>query len=350
MKRLIALALAVMLLTCAHAEEPPPEEFSAEETMAFVEALFAAATGADLETETALRKELTAEELAERNAANALYRETTRIWLMEAFGYVPEPPEADENAAEGPDRADAYECFSENPAARGYIELMADHGASGEEACMQLTREICDKWLAEVDHAALFEMNADYALWLYAPGTQIDYPVVRGSDNKYYLKRLFNGEKNSAGTLFIDYRNLPDLQDPNTLIYGHHMRNDSMFGTLTEYEQQAYFEANPYMLAMNGEGVFLLELIAGYTTTKNDHCYDIAISDAQDMLEFVEAAAEKSDFDAAAEVLPSDRLVTLSTCAYSFENARYIVIAKITPITVYGEETAGEDETTLNGG
>ena len=325
-----------MFCFSACAEQPAVEEFSQEETRALVEALFAAAAGTTYEYEAELREDMTDEQLLERNAENALYREMTRQWLLEAFGFEPEPAddEVEEEPAEPEWTAeDGYACFQENEYGCAYLALLSGYGADSPEACMDVTRQIIGAWLKEIDHAALAEMNGDYALWLFSPATQIDYPVVRGSDNKYYLKRLFNGEKNSAGTLFIDYRNLADLQDPNTLIYGHHMRNDSMFGALTDYEEQAYYEAHPYMLAMNGSGIYLLEIFAGYTTTKYDHCYDIAISDENDLMEFVTEAAEKSDFAADTEVEKTVRLVTLSTCAYAFENARYIVIAKAVPIS-----------------
>lgn len=352
MKRLCAAFFALLLFVPAFAAEPEEQVYTQEETKIFVEALFAAAVGVDYEQEAGLRAEMTEEQILERNAENALYRQQTRPWLMEAFGYEPEElPESDE-LSESVDpvwtSADSFACFSENEYGVEYLSLLSTYGAEGAEACMTLTREICSAWLAEVDHAKLSEMNDDYALWLYAPKTQIDYPVVLGSDNKYYLKRLFNGEKNSAGTLFIDYRNLPDLQDPNTLIYGHHMRNDSMFGTLTDYEEQAYFEAHPYLLATNGKEIYLLEVIAGYTTTKNDHCYDIAISDENDMMNFLNTAAEKSDFQAGVDVELSDRLVTLSTCAYAFENARYILIARAVPVTLCMQEIAEETDTTNN--
>ena len=195
-----------------------------------------------------------------------------------------------------------------------------------------MTRQLCRAWMAEVDHEALAAMNGDYACWLYAPGTQIDYPVVHGEDNSRYLSTLFNGEKNASGTLFIDYRNLADFADPNTLIYGHHMRNDSMFGQINDYQEQAFYAAHPYMLVMSGKEIAVIEVLAGYTTSSSDHCYDIAISDEEDMEAFVETARGKSDFTSGVEVSGSDRLVTLSTCAYAFENARYIVIGRLATV------------------
>ena len=85
----------------------------------------------------------------------------------------------------------------------------------------------------------LRDINPDVCGWLTLDGTAIDYPVVQAEDNAKYLHRLFNGAYNACGTLFIDYRNLPEFQDPNTLIYGHHMRNGSMFKSITYYAEQS---------------------------------------------------------------------------------------------------------------
>ena len=91
-----------------------------------------------------------------------------------------------------------------------------------------------------------------------------------------------------------------------------------------------------YHCHLSPKEIAVVELFAGYTTSRDDHCYDIAISDSDDMLAFVNAATAKSDFASGAEVLPGDRLVTLSTCAYVFENARYIAIGRL--VTAWTEE------------
>ena len=187
----------------------------------------------------------------------------------------------------------------------------------------------CQRWLGEIDHAELEQINPDYACWLYCPDSPIDYPVVQGADNSRYLHRLFNGERNACGTLFIDCRNLTDFQDPNTLIYGHHMRNGSMFKAITYYEDQLWFDSHPYMLLISGRETAVLELFAGCTASKRDPCYEIALSDGDDLLALAAALREKSDFASGVEIRPGDRLVTLSTCAYAFEGARYIAVGRI---------------------
>ena len=342
MKRILALLLALCLLPAAFAESTPEPTLAPEvvETIhAVVDGLFAACTGATFETEAEARKDLTDEELTARTEQNREYREITLPWLTAALTWVDETVEPTPGTSPTPQPEatpepewtieDSFAAFALNEQGAAYLDLLSTLGGSDIETCMSITREALALWLQEIDSEKLTEINPDYNCWIYAPGTQIDYPIVHGADNSYYLHRLFDGTWNSAGTLFMDYRNLPDFLDPNTLVYGHHVRNDSMFGSLTEYADQAYFDSHPYMLLIFEGELGLLQLFAGYTTSKHDHCYDIAISDAEDMRAFVAEALSKSDFAAPIEILPSDHLVTLSTCAYAFENARYITIGKL---------------------
>ena len=367
MRRACALLLALLLTMGAAAAEtaettltPTATPMPPEEVRMVMDALFAAVTGTDVESERLARRELTEEEALLRNEERALYRAKTMAWLTEAI----RPEEAQTEEAAEPSQtpsptptavptptptpspapsdvpspeptevvwtaADGYEAMTGNDWGQAYFGLLRTMGAEDMESCMALTKEICAQWMAEIDHEKLTALNEDYAFWIFAPDTQIDYPVVQCEDNSYYLKRMFNREKNSAGTLFVDYRNLPNFQDPNTLIYGHHMRNDSMFGTLTDYVDQAYFEAHPFLIIMSGEEIAILELFAGYTTNDKDHCYDIAISDENDMRAFLNEAARKTNFLSGVQAQPFDRLVTLSTCAYAFEDARYIVLGRL---------------------
>lgn len=351
-RRIFCLTLAAMLMVCALAEgfEQAEQDEEAimppEQAHEIVEALFAAAAGTDADAEKAAREGLNEEETAERNRNNAQYRARTLEWLKAAFaGDEAEPesvatPEHEAANAVQWTYADGYAAFSEREQGKAFLKILAGMGALDMDSALEVTRSACWAWMSEIDGAALAEMNPDYSCWLYCPGSPIDYPVVRGEDNKYYLHRLFNGEYNACGTLFIDYRNLPDFQDPNTLIYGHHMRNGSMFKTITYYAEQCYYEAHPFMLLIAPGETAIVEMFAGYTTDKRDHCYDIAISDDEDMQAFVAEASEKSDFISEVEVGPGDRLVTLSTCAYAFENARYIAIGRLNTAWMAPQDTA----------
>ena len=87
-----------------------------------------------------------------------------------------------------------------------------------------------------MDFAPLQERSPNIKGWLFAEGTNVDYPVVQTDNNDYYLTHLYNGEANASGALFLDYRNNGLFMDQNTVIYGHHMQNGSMFGSLNLYK------------------------------------------------------------------------------------------------------------------
>ncbi len=307
------------------------------EVHAMVEALFTAAAGAAEREELALWKGLKTQSARdERSAENAAYRVRTLPWLMQAFA-PGNPPQAGKESLPTevafPELAASMEALRGNPQGQAYLAMAASFGASDAEGCMAVTQAIVQRWLAEIDHEQLAGINGDYQFWLYGAGTPIDYPVVQCGNNSYYMDRMFNRKANKAGTLFVDYRNLPDFADPNTLIYGHHMRDSSMFHSLTDYESRGFYDAHPWMLVVRADEILLVEIFAGYVTDGRDHCYDIAISDEEDMRAFAEAAREKSNFDAHVEIDCSrDHLVTLSTCAYNFENARYVVIGRLVTV------------------
>lgn len=338
-KRLAALLLTLLCLAPAAFAQEEEEDVPKN----VVDALFQAVAGTTKDIEEKARRKLEKEEIAERNALNAAYREQTRLWLIEALTpveeelAVPSPtptpaatPAPDETPQPVLDPEAVYNLFLTSVPGQAYVELMSALGYDGAEACMQGTKEYYEQWRATIDVEKLMTINDDYAAWIYLPGSMIDYPVVHGSDNEYYLDHLFNGGRNSCGTLFVDYRNLPHFQEANTLIYGHHMRNGSMFKAITYYARQAFFDANPYMLIIAPDSHFIVEILAAYTTDSSDHCYDFALSDYDDMREYIFKAKRKSNCETFVEVLPEDRLVTLSTCAYAFENARYIAIGKLT--------------------
>ena len=346
-KRWMAVLLAVMLCSVAQAE-PVTEEERFETAQTVMESLFEAVAGTDYETERAAKKGLRKEEKEVINEKNAAYREQTVLWLKEVLTpEEPEMPTVTPAPTETPEPEitpaptlcpeTVYHLMLTNAQGQAYIEMMGAMGYDGAEACLEGTKEWYEVWRSSIDVEMLREINEDYVAWISLPGTMLDYPVVQGEDNDYYLKRMFNGETNSCGTIFVDARNLPEFGDSNTLLYGHHMRNGSMFKAVSYYDEQEYFDAHPYMLILMPEAHYLVELIAGYTTDSSDHCYDIALSDFKDMNYYLTKAKQKSDFDSKVTVQEGDRLVTLSTCAYAFENARYIAIGKLTQLWEYKE-------------
>lgn len=183
--------------------------------------------------------------------------------------------------------------------------------------------------ILSIDFAALKKASPDIMGWLYCPHTVVSYPLVQGQDNSYYLTHLADGSLNRNGCLFIDYKNRHDLSDENTLIYGHNMASGKMFACLLSYTKQEYYEAHPVVYLVTEEKEYRLELFAGYTATVDSDAYTLRFSTKEDYAAWLVRLKEKSDFSSDVQVRENDRIVTLSTCAYSFENARYVVHGKL---------------------
>lgn len=107
-----------------------------------------------------------------------------------------------------------------------------------------------------VDFIKLKKRNKDIIAWLYCEDTQINYPVVQSADNEYYLRRLIDGTWAVAGTLFFDYRNSSDVSDWYTVIYGHNMHNDTMFGSLHKFSDADYLKKHPNMSLFTQSSIF----------------------------------------------------------------------------------------------
>lgn len=183
-----------------------------------------------------------------------------------------------------------------------------------------------------VDFDTLKEANDDVIGWLYCEDTPINYPVLQSDDNSYYLRRLVNGEWNIAGSLFMDYRNNLSNNDWNTVIYGHNMKNDSMFGTLPEYRNQDYYEQHPVMYFLTPEADYKIELIAGFVTPSDSALYDVYLSESY-RTSLYDELFKLSDFQANEYFFEKDvQLLTVSTCSYEYETARYVVVGVMNQI------------------
>ena len=201
----------------------------------------------------------------------------------------------------------------------------ADPVSEHETDTAQIPRETAP---IEVDFDVLLEKNEDIVGWLYSEDTPINLPVAQSSDNDYYLRRLIDGTGNNSGTLFVDYRNDRTFSDRNTIIYGHNMKNKEMFGTLPNYKEQSYFDEHPMMWLLTLDGDYKIELVAGYVTPTSSDVYSFEQSE-EDVLAMVQQAVEKSTFHTDLEINPGDRFLTLSTCSYEYDNARYVLIGRM---------------------
>ena len=121
-----------------------------------------------------------------------------------------------------------------------------------------------------VDFDVLRAQNPDVVGWLYCADTPVNYPIVQGSDNDFYLDHAFDGSEDAGGTLFFDCRNRLSPLDRNLLLYGHRMKDDSMFGSVIGYTEQDYLEAHPVLYLITEAQSYRVEVYACRTVSAND--------------------------------------------------------------------------------
>lgn len=182
-----------------------------------------------------------------------------------------------------------------------------------------------------IDFDALLADNEDVVGWIYCPDTPINYPVAQGEDNNEYLRHDLNGNYLVSGTIFVDYRNGPVGEDLNYVIYGHNMKNQTMFGTILKYKQQSYYDEHPVLYYLTPERDYKLEPIAGLVVSTEDMIYQTSL-EAEGFSAYMKTLTEKSGFKSSVEYSPGDTVVTLSTCSYEFDTARYVLVCKLTEI------------------
>lgn len=184
--------------------------------------------------------------------------------------------------------------------------------------------------------SGLYQINQDVVGWLSIEGTSLDYPVVQYSDNEYYHRLNFEGESNLHGVPYVDYS--VDLKAPsnNTIIYGHNVNNDDqMFNALINYQKVDYYKEHPIINFHTVYGERQYKIFAAFVANVNPehgevfqyHTFVDADSVA-DMQEFLYNVQVRSVLNTGVDVLPSDELLTLSTCTYEFDNARFVVVAR----------------------
>ena len=185
-----------------------------------------------------------------------------------------------------------------------------------------------------VDFNSLKGINPDVMAWIYIPGTHVNYPVVQGEDNEYYLNRLFTGKWNSAGAIFMDYRNEADLSDAHTIIYGHQMNNRTMFHDLKLYEDQEFYDEQPIGYLLTPQGTYLLEFFSGYVSSVDTNAWQLNFTEEGSFTSWLEDIQGRSAFTSDVKLREEDRVITLSTCSSAFENARFVLHARLVPAEI----------------
>lgn len=176
-----------------------------------------------------------------------------------------------------------------------------------------------------IDFDGLSDINSDIVAWIVIDDTKINYPVVRGRDNSKYLNHTFNGQYNTSGSIFMDFRNNSDFTDLNTIIYGHHIKNGSMFGELDKFKDQIFYDSHSDFMLYTKDKIYKCSVFSAYVTNSTSEAYRLDFNGVN-FLEYKNMLVEQSEI----ETYPSDvseNILTISTCDYTFNNARFVVHA-----------------------
>ncbi|MDW8802051.1 class B sortase [Clostridium sp. A1-XYC3] len=179
----------------------------------------------------------------------------------------------------------------------------------------------------------LLKVNKDAVGWLNINNTRINYPVVQGKDNEYYLNHNFEKESSNYGSIFVDYRN-KNLEnfvngEKNIIIYGHHMKDGTMFGDLKLYKDEKFFKDNQ-IISFNILGEqYKWQVFSAYVTGTDFNYIKTDFKDDVEVNEFLKSIKEKSLYVNDTTLNSKDVILTLSTCSYEFENARFVVHFKL---------------------
>lgn len=201
----------------------------------------------------------------------------------------------------------------------------SDNNSSGENDGQDQSKD--GDYVNSANEEQLKSINSDYKMWIQIENTNINYPVVQSSDNDYYLKHNFRKESNISGTVFVESANDID-NDKNIILYGHNMRNGTMFNNITNYKEESFFnEDNKISIIMNNT-LYEYEVFSVYVKNVSEVNLAIGFANEDEFINYAYNEAEESLYKKDVDFSAGDNLITLVTCSYEFTDARTIVVAR----------------------
>lgn len=227
-----------------------------------------------------------------------------------------------------------YKLYKYKEKAISKVEVMI-FTPSVVESEINLKRIVNEEILANEN--TLKEKNSDYRMWIKMNETNINYPVLQGEGNDFYLYSDFNGDYYYPGSIFIDYRN--DIENDNNLwIFGHNMADGSMFADLVKLKDETYFNENPEIILVKDGIQYIYEIFAVNVVPADGAEIVLDFDNKDDMNRYIERIKEESIFyrDIKAEDIVEEEgissLITMVTCSYEFDDARTLVSAALKPV------------------
>lgn len=181
-----------------------------------------------------------------------------------------------------------------------------------------------------VNFDELQKINPDVIGWVRLEHLEISYPIVQGRDNEYYLHHTFSGEENKCGCIFMEAENQPDFSDQNSFLYGHNMRDRSMFAKLNEFQKEETYRKNPEFFIYTPEGVGRYEIFSCYPAELNGDTFICQFASEEAYGEWQQKTAGQSLYDTGVKISPGQKTVTLMTCTPAGGRERFFVHGVLT--------------------
>ncbi|MCD7922848.1 MAG: class B sortase [Clostridiales bacterium] len=202
-----------------------------------------------------------------------------------------------------------------------------DEDSISDDAAVQ-----CFDWTAvSIDFEALKQINPDVVGWIRFDDTAavaVDYPILYAADNETYLRTDLYGSAHTAGSIFLEAANTPDFSDYYNIIYGHNMRNGSMFGTLKQYRRdESFYDSNPYFTIYTEETAYRYQIFAYEVVTDGSEIYTVGYEPDEAYQDLIDLICSQSMRDTGIVPEVTDRIVTLSTCTSVNDSERFVVHA-----------------------
>lgn len=183
----------------------------------------------------------------------------------------------------------------------------------------------------KIDFQRLAEINEEVIGWLIVDGTDISYPIVQHEDNAYYLNHLFTGEEHPAGSIFLDATNSADFSDQNSILYGHNMKDGSMFGQLDKFQEETFFHQYPSFRLLTPEKTYRVEVFSAYTALTQDEIWKKTFGE-NEFYNWTGKIANHSIIQTDIQFQENDRIMTLATCSEGGNDKRFVLVGKVAEV------------------
>lgn len=221
-----------------------------------------------------------------------------------------------------------YDYYNNHKVLNNLQDIYYQDGETEDEALFSSEKRIRSSF------DELRAINEDLVGWITIPDTKIDYPILQSDNNEAYLKTNFYGDRSIAGSIFMDFRNEITMNESNLILYGHRVKDGSMFQHLTKYLDQDFFDAHRKFTIDTLYDSYEAEIFAVYNTMIDFNYIQTDFSSEEEFDTLLQGIQQRSIYETDVTINATDQMITLSTCEYTLDSddSRLVVHAKLTKV------------------